>query len=332
MKENEYLLLIFKRLSGDITAFELSKLNEWLSQSPENERIANEYALIWEKSGTFNKQFSPNLEQDFSKVQARIQKESKPVLQLLTFNQKLIRVAAALAILTLSVWGYKQFNTDDYYNAVATAQQLEKQALILSDGSQLWLREGSSIQYPSSFAGKKERLVKLSGEAYFEVAHDPSHPFRVELEQGATVEVLGTQFNVCQAPDVTKVLVRSGKVMFSPDGNTKSPVLVANQKAVFDRKAGTLSVTNVATLNELSWQSRTLEFVNAPLSQVVLELGQYYHVKIALENPVLNNCPYSALLSDQSIKQVLDGLALTFQLKVINSGSGAYVLRGGQCR
>lgn len=333
MKENEYILLLFKRLSGDISPAEASLLSEWISQSPENERIVTEYTLVWEKSGSYSRQFSPNLEADFANIQAKIHAEERPVLRVQTSNFKWMRAAAAVALLAVAIWGYKQLNTSAYYDAVASVEQVDKQLVTLSDGTQVWLRKGSSLQYAQSFAGKKERLVKLSGEAYFDVAHDPQHPFRVELASGAYVEVLGTQFDIQQSADATSVLVRSGRVKFSPNSSSQAPVLTANQKAVFNRKANTLQVTTAPTLNDLAWQTGNLEFVRTPLSQVVLDLEKYYNVKISLRNPAMNNCLHNALLhTGKPLKDVLDGLALTYQLKVQEISKGEYTLSGGQCQ
>ncbi len=332
MKENEYLLLLYKQLSGDITPSEAAQLSDWISQSPDHARIANEYTLIWSAAGNYKKDFSPNLAVDFAKVQARIRAEEQPALTVSSFRQKLLRVAAVFALLTIAVWGYRSYGASTYFDAVASAQQVEKQLVKLSDGTQVWLREGSSLEYASSFQDKEARRVKLTGEAYFEVAHDPEHPFRVELAAGAAVEVLGTQFNVCESDKTTTVLVRSGKVKFFPNATTQSPVLTANQKAVFDLASNTLRVSNAVSLNELAWQTGGLEFVKTPLSQVILDLEKYYHVKIALRNQNLANCPHSALLTNQSLENVLDGLVVTYQLKATKLADGEYALSGGQCR
>jgi len=332
MKENDFILLVFKRLTGDITPAEALLLSDWISQSPENDIIANEYSLVWEKSGTYQKQFSPNLEVDFAKVQARIRAEEKHTIEVSFFSARLLRVAAALALLLLAVWGYSTFGPSQYYDSVASAQQEVKQLLALSDGTQVWLRQGSSLEYVKSFDGKKTRQVKLKGEAYFEVAHDPQHPFKVELEKDGTVEVLGTQFNVKQTENATTVLVRSGKVQYTLESGVKSPVLQANQVAVFDRNAGTLRVSNKTSLNELSWQTGGLEFVKTPLSQVLLDLEKFYNVKISLPNKAMADCPHSALLSKQSLNNVLEGLAVAYQLKVNVVGPGEYLLSGGMCR
>ncbi len=330
MKESEYILLLSKRFSGDISPSESTMLDEWLRQSPENEQIATSYQRIWEKSEAYGKTFSPDLDTDFLKVQARIRKIDAPIMRV-TLGQKLMRAAAVLALLLTSVWGWQQFSSTSAAEMIVSSENADNKNFSLPDGTQIWLRKGSQIAYPKKWAGK-ERRVKLQGEGYFDVTHDPARPFKVELEQGGSVEVLGTQFNVRQTANQTSVLVRSGKVRFSPTARSEGPVLTANQKAVFDHSESKVRLSNLNSLNELSWQTGGLEFVNTPLSHVVSDLERYYGVKIALRNPAMSGCPHSAPLTSQPIEKVLETLALTHQLKVKKMGERVYELSGGQCR
>lgn len=144
--------------------------------------------------------------------------------------------------------------------------------------------------------------------------------------------MLGTQFNVRYSPSETQVLVKEGRVRYSPDGKIQSPELTAGQQALFDSASGVMKVTNAATLNALSWKTGALEFVNTPLAQVILDLEKYYSIKISMLNQGMTNCPYSAIIRDQSAKQVLDALALTYQFQLQSKTAGEYVLRGGVCR
>ena len=328
MKESEYLLLLSKRFAGEISPDESALLDEWLRQSSENEQFATEHQRIWEKAEGYGKTFSPNLEVDFQKVQARIRTVA-PTQFRATLSQNLLRIAAVSALLIAAVWGWQQFSTVNL-ELVVSAENAGREGVRLPDGSKIWLREGSQLSYPNKFSGK-ERLVKLSGEAYFEVQHDAAHPFKVKLENGGTVEVLGTQFDVRQTANQMSVLVRSGKVRFSPTPQTTGPVLTANQKAVFDPSAAQVRVSNLSSLNELAWQTGGLEFVNTPLSQVMSDLERFYGVKINLLNSAMSNCPHSAPLTSQPIEKVLETLALTYELKVKKTGERSFELSGGQC-
>ena len=92
-----------------------------------------------------------------------------------------------------------------------------------------------------------------------------------------------------------------------------------------------MRVSTAGTLNDLAWQTGGLAFVKTPLSQVMSDLEKYYQVKISLNNPAMANCPHTAPLTNAPLTQVLEALALTYQLKVKEVGSGAYELSGGIC-
>lgn len=81
------------------------------------------------------------------------------------------------------------------YNTLINPKGSKVQVLILSDGTKVWLNNESSIYYPIAFLGS-ERKVRITGEAYFEVAKDPKKPFKVDVDGKSEIEVLGTHFNV----------------------------------------------------------------------------------------------------------------------------------------
>lgn len=331
MNDNKYLALVIKQLSGELSSEEAIELRDWIAQSTQNERLAKEFELVWKKSEGYEKQFNPNLDLAFAQVQSRIQNEAPAPMRVVSMGKKILRAAAAVAVLACAVWAYRSLNSTEQYDSFATVQQEAKQLVDLSDGTKVWLRKGSSLQYDAAYSGKPERRVKLNGEGYFQVAHDPQHPFKVELSNGASVEVLGTEFNVKETETSTTVLVRSGKVRFSPDGKTQSPVLTANQKAVFDKIKSTLRVSTAGTLNDLAWQTGGLEFVKTPLTQVISDLEQYYQVKINLNNQAISTCPHTAPLTNAPIRDVLEALALTYQLKIKEVNAGLFELSGGVC-
>lgn len=333
MKENDYLLLLQKQLSGALAPRELALLEEWLQQSPEHRQLADDMRRIWAGTAGFSPSFTPDLDADFEKVRARIRMaESTPPAKRIPFQRQLLRIAAAVLMLLAAVWTYREFNVPAAATRVEFADQQPKKLLELSDGSKVWLRQGSRLEFPEHFRGA-ERRVRLDGEAYFEVAHDAAHPFRVETSAGELVEVLGTQFGIrTGAENPTAVLVRSGKVRFSPDGRQEGAYLTAGKKAVYDKKAAKITLTDVVSFNELAWQAGGLEFIHTPLSQVVKDLENWYGVRISLLNPALADCPLTAPLTNQPIDQVLNSLVVAYQLKVQKTAPGVYELSGGICR
>lgn len=333
MQENDYLLLLQKQLNGELVPNEVTLLEEWLDQSPDHQRLADEVRRIWTETAAYAPSFSPDLDADFAKVQARIRATAtKPAAKIIPFNRQLLRIAAAITLLLAAFWTYREFSPAAPATRLELAENEPKRLLELSDGSRVWLRKGGSLEFPSAFA-RGERRVRLHGEAYFEVAHDASRPFRVETTSGELVEVLGTQFNVRAVDqDQTAVLVRSGRVRFSPDSRQEGAYLTAGKKAVYDKKTAKITLSDVASFNELAWQTGGLEFIHTPLSQVVTDLENWYGVRITLKNQALANCTHTAPLTNQTIDQVLNGLAITYQLQISKTAPREYVLSGGICR
>ncbi|MEZ4891679.1 MAG: hypothetical protein R2778_01540 [Saprospiraceae bacterium] len=121
MKENEYHLLIIKNLSGELTPAETKEYDAWLHESPENQSIAREFALVWEQSGTYQKVFTPNIDKDFAKVLSKIDGTETQVLRVRFINKKL---GGPLFHCSTAVWGYSTFG-GNYYDSVISADNSE---------------------------------------------------------------------------------------------------------------------------------------------------------------------------------------------------------------
>ena len=113
--------------------------------------------------------------------------------------------------------------------------------LTLPDGTKVWLNAASSLTFPTAFTGGS-RTVEMTGEAYFEVAHDKKRPFTVKVS-GQTIEDIGTQFNVNaytgEPAQVTTLLEGAVKV----DGHLLRP----GEKATVASTAGPGAIGTGAT-------------------------------------------------------------------------------------
>lgn len=330
---DEYILLLSKQFAGEILSpAEAVLLSKWLDQAPENAQLAAEMQQVWTKASAFNKTFVLDLDADFQQVQARIRAEKAPSAKVVPMGRWLLRAAAMLALLVASVWAWQNFHPIAVPDSTVVAST-DNQLLELADGTRVWLRKNASLTYPAHFSAKA-RPVKLVGEAYFEVAHNPAQPFQVVLPTGDEIQVLGTEFGVSLSPDGSRsdVSVRSGKVRFSPKEKPDGVVLTARQSATYDRTTAQLLVRQDATLNNLAWQTGGLEFVKTPLLQVISDLEQHYDVKIDLLNPALNDCQYTSPRTNQPIQKVLASMAIIYQLQVVETAQGQFELRGGKCR
>lgn len=156
--------------------------------------------------------------------------------------------------------------------------------VILSDSTQVWLNSGTTLRYPVLFSGK-ERKVELQGEAYFHVKKGKT-PFRVE-SYGQTVEVMGTQFNLCAYNDNQDILTTlvDGKVkVFLTDEPEKQEVLLPGRQGCFSPVTRTLSQYEVNTNEFVAWKDGWFIFNQATLESMMKTLSRWYDVQVIFKN------------------------------------------------
>jgi ferric-dicitrate binding protein FerR (iron transport regulator) len=151
--------------------------------------------------------------------------------------------------------------------------------VLLSDGTKVWLNAASKIVYPSVFKGN-ERVVTLTGEAYFEVEHNAKMPFKVKVND-QVVEDLGTHFNIKAYSDegAIKTTLFEGGVKVSDNG--RSLVLKPGQQA-----ADLNLVKNPDLDQAIAWHKGLFEFNNADIPTIMKELARWYDVEITYEGDI----------------------------------------------
>jgi ferric-dicitrate binding protein FerR (iron transport regulator) len=165
----------------------------------------------------------------------------------------------------------------------------------LPDGTKVWLNAGSSIRYPTVFNGG-ERKVEVMGEAYFEVAHNAKMPFKVNVNNKAELEVLGTHFNVNaydnEATINTTLLegsVKVGSRSRSPSGaigKLQSAVLKPGNQAVLTHDSRLTIHDNVDVNQVMAWKNGLFNFEGATFREIMNELERWYDIEIVYEKTV----------------------------------------------
>lgn len=182
-------------------------------------------------------------------------------------------------------------NTVDQENTLSTAKG-EHYRVILPDGSKVWLNAASSITYPVSFAAKPYRKVKLSGEAYFEVAKDKAHAFFVKTTK-QEIKVLGTHFNVSAYHDEpeTKTTLLEGSVQVSRlvkntvnKLNKEELILVPGQQSILTDQSFNTQNTNAE--EAVAWKNGYFRFNKEHITDIMQKLARWYNLEIVYEGEV----------------------------------------------
>lgn len=152
----------------------------------------------------------------------------------------------------------------------------------LPDGSKVWLNAGSTLQYPVSFAGKKQRIVALTGEGYFEIAENKSQPFSV-ITPREVVHILGTHFNVMAYPDERNVetTLLQGAVAISHQGS-ETTLQQGGQQARLS-KDGSMTVASVDAIDYIAWKNGLIRLRHADIPTVMRQISRWYNVGITYD-------------------------------------------------
>lgn len=189
----------------------------------------------------------------------------------------------------------------------------QRSVIKLPDGTKVWLNSSSKLIYPIAFSGKI-REVYLEGEAYFDVAHDKTHPFYVRAKN-MDIKVLGTEFYVSADADSISnyaILVK-GSIAFSM-GNWLNKVegkLEPGERINYNPEEKKFSISPVKTEEFQSWKEGFLNVNSESLDIIIQRVAKYYHIEINIEGLDLSSERFSGRLDFQhSVTDVLDILCI----------------------
>jgi transmembrane sensor len=194
-------------------------------------------------------------------------------------------------------------NTELLYNTISTPKGGQYQ-LTLSDGSKVWLNAASSLRFPASFSDD-ERKVELTGEGYFEVAHNAAKPFIV-TKNNVEIKVLGTHFNVNAYDDENsmKVTLLEGSVKVSK-GN-ESTVISPGQQARISNLEKKIDVKKNVDLDEvIAWKNGLFQFDQANIKTIMRQIARWYDVDVVFEGKIPEVLFGGKISRDVNVSQVL---------------------------
>lgn len=218
---------------------------------------------------------------------------------------KYAAAASVALIISLSAY-FLHISGDPQMLIVSTTDQIKE--VTLSDGSVVTLSRYSTLQYPEKFDGKTRNVI-LTGEGFFDVSKDKSHPFIVEASD-VQIKVLGTQFNVQSYTNdnYIKTTLLEGSVAVSNSLNKNTEILKPNESAIFDKKSGELiKESDENASDEISWKSGTLLFNNKPLFEIADDLSNYFNISIRIVDNNLKDHKLTARFNqNESIDEILN--------------------------
>jgi len=224
----------------------------------------------------------------------------------------------------------KKEQTGDFKTDLVRFRTKEKVITIyLPDSSKVYINKNSNLSYLTSSFKSKERVVQLSGEAYFDVKSNPEKPFIIYSDK-SRIEVLGTSFNVKSIANSEEIIVEEGKVAFVRKSDLESKLILTPGKKGFIDANGQLKKIKASNPNELSWKTKKLIFSKTPMEEVVLEIEKYFSIDIVVAEPKIFNCKYTGVFENPSKENVLKIISLSIN-GTYKEENNVYKLMGKGC-
>lgn len=328
---DQYAEYVGKLLAGEITPEERAQLMDWVRADPAHQKFFEDAQKLWQLTASCHPEPALDIPAAWQRLDAATI-SSAPAYKARRIRLRIIwRAAAAAALLVLVGWWQQHSrqttaSIPEPYMAIFTSAD-ERCAWTLPDGSIAHLNQSSALAFRES---DTLRLVTLSGEAFFEVAHDAAKPFTI-LAGALRTTVLGTSFNVRAYPHESEaqVGVVSGRVQVQSLSQPASQVVLqAREAAVVESATGL--VTTTLTANTAAWLSRRLVFDNTPMTEVVEELKRYFNKPIRLASAPVGQCRFSGTFEDPKLQEVLQTLAFSMDLQ-LEQRDTFFILRGAGC-
>jgi len=279
-----------------------------------------------QKDGTKPIDFKYNLALK-NRIYKRIQKNKKP-----TFIRSWTIAASIVILLGINFYSviynksFSFFDGQDKIALILKETDLNQQVKIsLPDGSFVILNEESSIEYPENF-NDTIRLVKLKGEAFFDVTKNINKPFVIQSGSIRT-KVLGTSFNIREANSTTEVVVHTGLVKVT--SKEVSVFITPNQKVIYNNKTNKLDKKEVnAEVTNLWWKEEVV-LEKIKIEELAIELQKLYKIPFVFKAEEIKEAYfYSLRLSkNETLDELLVRVNFINEVKLIKNNNMVEIVK-----
>ncbi len=330
---------LLQYLKEELSEQEKQRVEQWLEQDSRNRDSLDELKKVWIETGKLKPApVAVDTSMAWSKMSQRIdlhEKENTEQKEKGITVSIVVRYSMRIAAVLVFAFGLFKIIIQPNFPAeeVLLAGNNVTVSDTLPDGSFIALNSGSKLTYPDKFK-KRERKVKLEGEGFFEVDHQPKKPFVIEAGD-ANVRVLGTSFNVKAYPNAdVEVSVAEGTVqLFRIDditGDTSSVILNAGEKGWLKKASLHPMKNGILKPDAIFWLNKMLIFKKTELHKVFQILEKHYNVSINVSDSTIDSCRLTATFRNEKVGSIMDVIAATFDLDIIKEDQ-TYLFKGHGC-
>lgn len=309
--------LILRYLQGKLSGGELDSFYAFVNGDKENKKLYFELKALYDALSGEKKAA------DFEASWERLLKKRKAGIRRFPVTFPPFLRYAAVALLAVGLTSFFFYVASDRKARPDTCyiggDGLEADIVVLPDGTRVSLGSKTTFRYKGDY-GKTRRTVYLEGEAYFEVAKDPSRPFIVRTAV-QEIRALGTKFNVMAYQGdslvVTTLLEGAVSLTSSEKGKAKEKAILLrpDEQLVYNRLTGQAHLSKVDASQFTSWTSGYYYFPDQSLESILYRLGYVYGVTFTVESESLNRRMFNGTFyRGQSIKDIMEIIRLSIPI------------------
>lgn len=340
MPEKKVDELIAGFLSNQLKDGDLELLHKWLNEDPENQVVIENLITAHKLLNIDTKSRFLFTDTNYNRIWEKLYSENKKNKEKRTrlFNY-LRKIAASFGLVVIvSFIGYffhTQFNSGKSDNGAIVEKTVketlagQKSTVFLPDGTKVILNSESKIEFDEFFQDL-HRVVRLSGEAFFEVTKDPVHPFKV-ITGNVTTTALGTSFNISayRELDIIDVALVTGKVSVRHQlGDEKTDAIDLNpgEMAVISNSGKELTKKMFDFNDKIAWKDGIIYFNDANFSTVVHKLKKWYGAEIEIRGAPAEPWEFSGIFEDESLENILISLKYGYNFDFELNGKNAKII------
>jgi transmembrane sensor len=315
-KEWEHLASALSEENGEQTDL----LNRFMAEDNKNTE------KMWKDLKNENGQDVIDVDKAWKNIHSRL-KENDPKVSEIPFRISFFRTTffriAAVALILLSLGSVALYmNNAGLLSKKVTvlAGNDQKNVLVaLPDGSKVYLNRNSEFSYRKNF-GVRGRDVKLTGEAFFEIAPDKSKPFIIDAGK-ACVKVVGTSFNVItnNTESAVEVFVKTGKVLVFDNSSSQTIQLDPGFIGTMSPKVSAKKLNN--NPNYLSWNTGLLVYNGQKLDVVFSDLKRVYNMEVIADDPLILENSWVSPIDNQPRETIIRLICTSFNLSYVQDGN-----------
>lgn len=323
--------LIGKYLAQEASAEERAQVEIWLAQNEANRHYFDQFKLIFDNAATVKNLPQFDTDTAWNKVRSRLHgRENGKTIALDppdAFNRYWKIAASVLLVMGIGFFAYRFLRQPEAYRPMEIATKAQTEADTLPDGSNIFLNKETRLSY-SFDKKKKTRIVKLKGEAYFDISPAADKAFIIDVD-GILIKDIGTSFNVKAYPEsnTIEVVVEEGEVIFYTENNPGITLQVGD-KGIYYKTSKTFAKEQ-AEANATAYKSKQFNFSDSNLGDIVSQLNSVYEKQIIIGSH-LRKCRLTVSFHNEDIDEIANVIGETLGLTV-KSSDQEIVLEGKGC-